>query len=106
MSGWKDFAKAHELQENDLVLFTCCGNSSFEVLVFEASGCEKVSSLFGNGISPDMCKQFNDIVGQHGEHHSVTVSDSEDTIAPSQLVGSPHNASPLKEPSGKARPSE
>ncbi|CAD6269571.1 unnamed protein product [Miscanthus lutarioriparius] len=106
MSGWKDFAKAHELQENDLVLFTCCGNSSFEVLVFEASGCEKVSSLFGNGIGPDMCKQFNDIVGQHGEHHSVTVSDSEDTIAPSQLVGSPHNASPLKEPSGKARPSE
>jgi hypothetical protein len=106
MSRWEDFAKAHELQENDLLLFTCCGNSSFEVLVFEASGCEKVSSLFGNGIGPNMCKEFNDIVGQHGEHHSVSVSDSEDTIAPLQLVRSPNNASPSKEPSGKARPSE
>lgn len=105
MSGWEDFAKAHELQENDLLIFTCCGNSSFEVVVFEASGCEKVSSLFGNRIGPDMCKQFNDIAGKHGEHHSLTVS-VEDATAPSQLVRSPHNASSSKKQNGKARPSE
>ncbi|KAF0888930.1 hypothetical protein E2562_020152 [Oryza meyeriana var. granulata] len=28
MSGWEDFAKAHELQENDLLLFTCNGHGS------------------------------------------------------------------------------
>uniref|UniRef100_A0A804LRA0 TF-B3 domain-containing protein n=1 Tax=Zea mays TaxID=4577 RepID=A0A804LRA0_MAIZE len=106
VSGWENFAKAHELEENDLLLFACSGNSSFEVLVFGASGCEKVSSLFGSGLGPDMGKQFNDVVRRHGVHHSVTVSDSEDTVAPSQLVRSPRNALPLKEPSGKARPSK
>ena len=94
MSGWEDFVKAHELQENDLLLFTCCGNSSFQVLVFEASGCERVSSMFGNQIGPGMCKQVKNIVGQHGKHCSV--NDSDDTTTPSQLVGSPHNASSSK----------
>jgi hypothetical protein len=104
MSGWEDFVKAHELQENDLLLFTCCGNSSFQVQVFEASGCERVSSIFGNRIGPDMCKHVNNIAGQHGMHYSQ--NDSEDTTTPSQLVGSPHNASSSKKSSGKTKPSE
>ena len=104
MSGWEDFVKAHELQENDLLLFTCCGNSSFQVLVFEASGCERVSSMFGNQIGPDMCKHVKNIAGQHGKHCSV--NDSEDTTIPSQLVRSPHNASSSKKLSGKTKPSE
>ncbi|KAG2630427.1 hypothetical protein PVAP13_3KG267100 [Panicum virgatum] len=74
MSGWEDFVKAHELQENDLLLFTCCGNSSFQVLVFEASGCERVSSMFGNQIGPDMCKHVKNIVGQHGEPDAPNTS--------------------------------
>ncbi|XP_034588561.1 B3 domain-containing protein_Os12g40090 [Setaria viridis] len=105
MSGWEDFVKAHELQENDLLLFTCCGNSSFQVLVFEASGCEKASSLFGSRISPDMCKHVNDIAGQHGEQH-FSVSDSEDTTTPSQHIGSYQNASSSKKSCGKTKPSE
>ncbi|CAN6338775.1 unnamed protein product [Urochloa humidicola] len=98
VSGWEDFVRAHELKENDLLLFTCCGNSSFQVLVLEASGCEKVSSLFSNRVSPDMCKHVNDIAGQHAEHYSV--SDSEDTTTPSQQIGSYQNASSSKKTRG------
>ncbi|KAF8692267.1 hypothetical protein HU200_039874 [Digitaria exilis] len=102
-SEWEDFVKDHELQENDLLLFTCCGNSSFKVEIFEASGSEKVSSLFGNTISPDTCKHVNDTVRQHGKHQAV--SDSEDTTTPSHLVGCPHNTSVSRKSSGKTKPS-
>ncbi|KAJ1266126.1 hypothetical protein BS78_08G127100 [Paspalum vaginatum] len=74
MSGWEDFVKDHELQENDLLLFKCCAKSSFEVVIFEASGCQKVSSLFGSRIGPRMCKQFNDVAGHHGEPESQNTS--------------------------------
>ncbi|KAL6847029.1 hypothetical protein ACP4OV_022882 [Aristida adscensionis] len=96
-SVWEDFVKAHELQENDLLVFTCSGNSSFEVLIFEAGGCEKLYSLFGN--NPNMSKHFNGMAnqGQQAEHYSL--SDSEDTITPSHLVGSPHDASTSKKSS-------
>lgn len=104
VSGWEDFVKAHELQENDLLLFTCCGNSSFEVIVFEASGYEKMSSLFGNRTGPDMCKQFKDMPGSHGERYSL--SDSEDTTTPSQMLGSHHNNTSSDESTGKSKPSE
>ncbi|CAN6348279.1 unnamed protein product [Urochloa humidicola] len=104
VSGWEDFVKAHELKENDLLLFTCCGNSSFQVLVLEASGCEKVSSLFGNRISPEMCKHVNDTRGQHAERYSL--NDSEDTTTPSQQIGPYQNASSSKKSRGKTKPSE
>ncbi|KAL6847030.1 hypothetical protein ACP4OV_022883 [Aristida adscensionis] len=97
-SGWEDFVKAQELQENDLIVFTCSGKSSFQVLIFEAGGCEKVSSLFANRTSPNMCKHFNK-VGGPAQHDSI--SDSDDTSMPSQLVGSPHKASTSKKPIGK-----
>ncbi|KAK3140117.1 hypothetical protein QOZ80_5AG0396230 [Eleusine coracana subsp. coracana] len=67
MSGWEDFVKAHDLQENDLVIFTCSGNSSFDVLIFEANGCEKVSCVFGNTTGPNMHKSSNNVVPQ-GKH--------------------------------------
>lgn len=105
VSGWEDFVKAHELQENDLLLFTCCGNSSFQVLVFAASGYEKASSLFSSRITPDMCQHVNDLAGQHGEQH-YPVSGSEDTNTPSQHIGSFQNASSSKKLRGKAKPSE
>uniref|UniRef100_M8CLT4 B3 domain-containing protein n=1 Tax=Aegilops tauschii TaxID=37682 RepID=M8CLT4_AEGTA len=69
MPGWVEFAKAHELQENDLLLFTCSGNGSFDVLIFDASGCEKVSCFFANKKGTNMHKQFKNIVGQQGEEH-------------------------------------
>uniref|UniRef100_A0ACD5T7X2 Uncharacterized protein n=1 Tax=Avena sativa TaxID=4498 RepID=A0ACD5T7X2_AVESA len=103
-SGWGDFAQANELQENDLLLFTCSGRSSFEVLIFDASGCEKLSPFF----SGRMCKHFDDMVmGQQVELYSPYVdddSDDDDTSAPSQLVGSPHKASTSKKYSVKSKP--
>ncbi|XP_062204609.1 B3 domain-containing protein Os12g0592300-like [Phragmites australis] len=101
MSGWEYFVKAHELQENDLLLFTCSGNSSFEVRIFESSGCEKVPSLFG----PNMCKHFNAMAARHADHYSLSDSESsDDDSTPSRLVGSPNNASTSKKSSGKTKP--
>ncbi|CAN6343570.1 unnamed protein product [Urochloa humidicola] len=72
-------------------------------VTLEASGCEKVSSLFGNRISPEMCKHVNDTRGQHAERYSL--NDSEDTTTPSQQIGSYQNAS-SKKSHGKTKPSE
>jgi hypothetical protein len=100
-SGWGDFAKAHEIQENDLLLFTCSGRSSFEVLIFDASGCEKLSPLF----SSRMCKYLDDMVmGQQLEKYSDNSSD--DTSVPSQLVGSALKASASKKYSVNGKPSK
>lgn len=96
MSGWVDFIKAQELQDNDLLIFTCNGHSSFNVLIFEESGCMKVSSMFG----PNMHRYFNDVDCRHVEHYSP--SDSYDTGMPSQLDGSPPNTSVSKKSSGKS----
>ncbi|CAN6352198.1 unnamed protein product [Urochloa humidicola] len=101
MSGWENFVKAHGLQENDLLIFTCSGNYSFDVLIFEASGCQNVSSLFANRTGPDMHKHFDNTVdrGKQAEHYAL--SDSEDTTTPSQLAGFPRHASTSKKSAGR-----
>ena len=99
MPGWEEFAKARELQENDLLFFKCSGNGSFDVLIFDAGGCEKVSCFFANKKGINMRKQFDNIVSQHGQEHCI-LSDSDDTSMPlSQLVRSTHKASTSKKPS-------
>nr|CAD1841382.1 unnamed protein product [Ananas comosus var. bracteatus] len=45
-SGWKEFVDAHCIEENDLLIFKYYESSSFEVLIFDGSGCEKASSFF------------------------------------------------------------
>nr|QDX18327.1 B3 domain-containing protein Os03g0620400-like isoform X2 [Cymbidium sinense] len=42
--GWKTFVEAHGIQENDTLVFKYDGCSSFLVLMFEQSGCEKAAS--------------------------------------------------------------
>jgi hypothetical protein len=84
------------LQENDALLFTCSGNSSFEVLIFEAGGCEKLPSLFDHKAGPRMC--------QHLEEQYI-LTDSKDVGVPSELVGSPHKASTSKKHNFKDKPS-
>lgn len=42
--GWKEFVDVHHLKENDLLVFKYDGDSSFTVLMFDSSGCEKESS--------------------------------------------------------------
>ncbi|XP_037437707.1 B3 domain-containing protein Os12g0592300-like [Triticum dicoccoides] len=103
MPGWEEFAKAHELQENDLLLFKCSGNGSFDVLIFDPSGCEKVSCFFANKKGTSMHKQFTNIVGQQGEEHCM-LSDSEEASMPlSEPVGRPHKASTSKKPSKQSQ---
>ncbi|CAM0949194.1 unnamed protein product [Alopecurus aequalis] len=99
MYGWEEFAKAHELQENDLLVFEFSGNGSFDVLIFDSSGSEKVSSFFADKNGTNMPKQFDDIVGQQDEGHCL-MSHSDKAIMPlSQLVGNPdHKASTSKKP--------
>ncbi|KAI4987092.1 hypothetical protein ZWY2020_019892 [Hordeum vulgare] len=105
-SGWRDFAKAHELQENDLLLFTSTGIASFEVLIFDESGCEKLSPLFAGR----MRKHFDNMVDQAGVDQYPPTDDSDsddgDTSVPSEFVGSPHKASTSKKYSTKIKPRE
>ncbi|XP_022680614.1 B3 domain-containing protein Os12g0592300-like [Setaria italica] len=102
MSGWDDFARAHELQENDLLIFTCSGNYSFDVQIFDASGCEKVPCFFTSKKGPCTHKHSDGIVDQQAEH--CILSDSDDLRMPMRLIGSPNKASTSKKKSGKTRP--
>uniref|UniRef100_K4A8R0 TF-B3 domain-containing protein n=1 Tax=Setaria italica TaxID=4555 RepID=K4A8R0_SETIT len=45
--GWGDFVDAHRIEENNFLLFRHIENSLFEVLIFDADGCEKVFSCAG-----------------------------------------------------------
>ncbi|EEC75758.1 hypothetical protein OsI_12653 [Oryza sativa Indica Group] len=45
-SGWKEFVDANGVQENDCLLFRYSGVSSFDVLIFDPSGCEKATPHF------------------------------------------------------------
>ncbi|KAJ1266116.1 hypothetical protein BS78_08G126400 [Paspalum vaginatum] len=101
-AGWEDFVKAHELQAGDLLIFTCSGKSSVDVLIFEPSGCEKISSLFGNITSPNTQEHFNDMADKGRQSQGYSMSDCEDTATPSQMVGSSfHYASTSKKPVGR-----
>ncbi|TKW29347.1 hypothetical protein SEVIR_3G389900v4 [Setaria viridis] len=102
MSGWDDFARAHELQENDLLIFTCSGNYSFDVQIFDASGCEKVPCFFTSKKGPCTHKHSDGIVDQQAEH--CILSDSDDLRMPMRLIGSPNKASTSKKKSGKTKP--
>lgn len=42
-SGWRDFVTANKIDENDLLLFKYSSSSSFDVLIFDPSGCEKAA---------------------------------------------------------------
>lgn len=43
-SGWKAFVSAHDLKMGDFLLFKYNGISQLKVLIFDPSGCEKVTS--------------------------------------------------------------
>ncbi|KAM0924723.1 hypothetical protein ACQ4PT_004662 [Festuca glaucescens] len=98
VSGWEEFVKDHELQENDLLLFECSGIGCFDVLIFDSSGSEKASCFFADKKGTNMHRHFDNIMGQQAEGHCL-LSDSNNAIVPlSQPVGSPHKASTSKKP--------
>ncbi|KAI3946040.1 hypothetical protein MKX01_024796 [Papaver californicum] len=39
--GWPEFVHAHSLQNTDIVVFKCQGNSKFHVKIYAKTGCEK-----------------------------------------------------------------
>ena len=43
-SGWKAFARAHNLRTGDFLVFKYDGNSELKVLIFGPSGCEKIQA--------------------------------------------------------------
>ncbi|CAM0954021.1 unnamed protein product [Alopecurus aequalis] len=92
-SGWEEFAKAHELRENDLLLFKCSGSASFDVLIFDSGGSVKVPCFFSDKEYANMRRQFDDIVPQQAEGNRPSI-DSDNAIVPlSPPVGSPQKAS-------------
>nr|CAB3466351.1 unnamed protein product [Digitaria exilis] len=101
MSGWGDFARAHELQENDILIFTRSGNYSFDVQIFDASGCEKVPCFFTSKKGPCVHKHFDGGGDRHAEN--CILSDSDDSRMPLRLIGSQNKASTSKK-SGKTKP--
>ncbi|KAM3354226.1 hypothetical protein ACQJBY_025092 [Aegilops geniculata] len=43
-SGWKAFARAHNLRTGDFLVFKYDGHSQLKVMIFEPSGCEKIQA--------------------------------------------------------------
>ncbi|KAJ7944374.1 B3 domain-containing protein [Quillaja saponaria] len=44
--GWGEFVQDHSLAETDFLVFRYCGDSSFSVLIFDATGCEREDAYF------------------------------------------------------------
>ncbi|KAL2936213.1 B3 domain-containing protein REM16, partial [Bienertia sinuspersici] len=81
--GWKDFAKAHNFKQNDMLLFKYVHGSCFKVWVFnEQDSCEKAGSYFVRksaldaGISSLQLKREK--ARKNSEHEG---SDTEETSA-------------------------
>ncbi|XP_017969605.1 PREDICTED: B3 domain-containing transcription factor VRN1 [Theobroma cacao] len=45
-NGWQNFVKDHSLADADFVVFRYDGNSTFNVVIFDLSGCEREGSYF------------------------------------------------------------
>lgn len=79
MSGWKEFVEAHRVEESDLLLFKLIGTSSFEVVIFDASGHEKASSLFATKKDPQMGESNAvsvEIISVENIHEVIAISSS------------------------------
>ncbi|KAK8444602.1 hypothetical protein SEVIR_9G164400v4 [Setaria viridis] len=64
-SGWELFVSAHDLKMLDFLVFKYDGISRMKVLIFDASGCEKVPPCFVTK---------NDINGTQSKEESIDVS--------------------------------
>ncbi|XP_078149100.1 uncharacterized protein LOC144544464 [Carex rostrata] len=57
-SGWKEFVTANKIDENDFIVFRYKDNSSFKVLIFDRSGCEKVAPFFAKNMNTESEKEI------------------------------------------------
>jgi B3 DNA binding domain len=56
-SGWRDFIIANKIEKNDILVFKYSGNSSFEVIIFDPSGCQKAAPFFAKKMETQLCLQ-------------------------------------------------
>ncbi|XP_078153988.1 B3 domain-containing protein Os03g0620400-like [Carex rostrata] len=56
-SGWKEFVTANKIDENDFIVFTYKDNSSFKVVIYDRSGCEKVAPFFAKNMNTEPDKE-------------------------------------------------
>ncbi|KAF3337205.1 B3 domain-containing protein [Carex littledalei] len=60
-SGWKEFVIANQIDKNDVLVFIYNGNSSFKVLIFDRSGCEKAAPFFAKNMETETeSEELND----------------------------------------------
>ncbi|KAF8683107.1 hypothetical protein HU200_044965 [Digitaria exilis] len=70
-SGWKEFVSAHSIEEGDYLLFKYSGVSSFDVLMFDSSGCQKTSPHFARNLGHERIEGSAGVEGvRHGSHKS------------------------------------
>ena len=61
-SGWKEFVTANKIYENDILVFTFKDNSSFKVLIFDRSGCEKLAPFFAKNMNTEPGKESTRVI--------------------------------------------
>lgn len=71
-SGWRDFVIANKIAKNDILLFKYSAKyCSFEVMIFDPSGCEKAAPFFAKKTETEMYSQESSdtSVQVFAEHH-------------------------------------
>ena len=83
-SGWKEFVSAHSIEEGDYLLFKYSGVSSFDVLMFDSSGCEKASPHFAQNHGSERIEGSAGFEGaqRHGSHKSKGGKDCTPQLLP------------------------
>jgi B3 DNA binding domain len=81
-SGWKDFVTGNRVEANDLLVFKYSGNSSFQVQIFDSSGCERTSSFFARREQTEVQESSDSSIeisegSDHDRHeNNITISSS------------------------------
>ncbi|KAK2981015.1 hypothetical protein RJ640_012174 [Escallonia rubra] len=70
--GWGGFVVDHGLEETDFLVFRYNGSSSFSVLIFDASGCEREGSYFVKN-QKEQCSYDDCVTEEAEEDDSVEV---------------------------------
>ncbi|KAK3000132.1 hypothetical protein RJ639_023888 [Escallonia herrerae] len=71
-NGWGGFVVDHGLEETDFLVFRYNGSSSFSVLIFDASGCEREASHFVKN-RKEQCSYDDRVTEEREKDDSVEV---------------------------------
>ena len=95
-SGWKEFVRANRIDNNDLLVFTYKDNSSFKVIIFDRSGCQKAAPFFAKKTESE--ESNNSLIREVKKEIISLLSDSNDTCESSSDISphAPHACTPGK----------